>query len=180
MTGPILIHTCKRLVSKMSVCFRMNGFESFRHMEILGMYLSTMTVYRIQRSHITMTTLLRTATSSHTSSSRTRAGMLFFARSSCCKHNLPVTEDEDVLTLITLCLNFLQIYLAMDFTWSKLKYHVNNHKQNKIKNKPILLNIRRFKIPKNNVPPLHPPAPPGFHETYTKRCSFTGVKLSSF
>lgn len=97
MTGPVLRHTCKRLVSKMSVCFRINGFESFRHMEILGMYLSTMTVYRIQRSHMTMTTLLRTATSLHTSSSRTRAGMLFFARSSCCKHNLPVTEEIKIL-----------------------------------------------------------------------------------
>lgn len=162
MMGPILIHTCKRLVSKMSVCFRMNGFESFRHMEILGMYLSTMTVYRIQRSHMTMTTLLRTATSSHTSSSRTRAGMLFFARSSCCKHSLPVKEDDNVLTLIILCLNFPQIYLAMDFTWSKLKYHVNNHKQTKITKKPILLNIRKFKIPKNNVPPTSPRLLQGF------------------
>lgn len=118
MTDLIPIHTCKRLVSKMRVCFRMNGSESFRHMEILGMYLSTMTVYRMQRSHITMTTLLRTATSSHTSSSRTRAGMLFFARSSCCKHSLPVTEKSKMSGLcsfLILSLYFLQIYLAMDF-----------------------------------------------------------------
>lgn len=90
----VLLRTCRRLVSKMSVCLRMKGSESFRHMEMLGMYLSTMTVYRIQRSHMTMTTLLRTATSSHTSSSLTRAGMLFFARSSCCKHSLPITEES--------------------------------------------------------------------------------------
>lgn len=42
-----------------------------------------------------MTTLLQTATSRDTSSSRARAAMHFFARSSCCKHNLPVKQGPD-------------------------------------------------------------------------------------
>lgn len=47
MIDLIFIRICKRLVSKMRVCFRMNGFEFFRYVEILGMYLFIMIVYRM-------------------------------------------------------------------------------------------------------------------------------------
>lgn len=81
--------TWSRLVSMMRVCSLMTATSSRRQAEMLGMYRSTMLVYRTHRSHKTTITLLRTAASVPTSNSLAKTGRYFWTRFSCCRHSLP-------------------------------------------------------------------------------------------
>ena len=49
-------------------------------------------IYLTHKSHRTMTTLFLMAGSVEVSNSRARAATTFLARSSCCRHSLPVNE----------------------------------------------------------------------------------------
>lgn len=90
----VCVCTCNKLVSIMRVCSRTMGSLSLRQAEIFGIYRVTVLVQRTQRSHITTTTLLRTANSLPTSSSRANTGRYFNISSSCCRHSLPMTDRE--------------------------------------------------------------------------------------
>ena len=62
------------------------------------MSVSSNLTYILNRSHNAITTLFLTGASWDVSNSRPRAGIHFFAISSCCKHNFPTNyqEKEDV------------------------------------------------------------------------------------